>query len=642
MKYLFITGLFLFSLNSISQIIIDHTAVDLYEEIPQQYIDSIKKMWVTVPGESHSSGYRKGLQFLEDLDSTFQVNVLESGTPEEATNEYLRFSRATWGTSSRPDRWRYGYGEADWYTSKAAIEHTKAHLTYCDTTGFKLDAMGFGWCWDMTWQNGAGGEIDTVFQVRWAGSSEGGPQGSMRWGLDAEDSILTGNSVGMDDYINATMDYIQHCENSGYPTQIFFTTGPVDGGGNTGERGYQRYLKHEYIRQHVQNSNNLYLFDYADILTWGDDGTQNTTTWTDYGGNLQTFPFIHSDNMLDLDGTYEEDGDHIGERGALRIAKALWYMLARMAGWEGIVNEYITKINSPICQGDSILIGDDYIYENGTYYDTLEATDGLDSILIFSVTVNLNYEITIDTSINEGDSILIAETYQKEQGTYIDTLQTMQGCDSIVSYNLTIIYPCLPTIINIDTSINEGDSILIGQIYYTEPGVYIDTQKTVSGCDSIINIEIYACLQTLEYDPQDIVLCEGDSMLINGIYRKTEDSYTEIYTDKNGCDSVIIINLSFISCQDTTDTTENSIDNFNNNNVKVFPNPASDIVTIKHVKPCNKYDIIITSITGKTLYYKKDLFNITQEINISEFPGGVYLLKVINDKFIYTRKIFKQ
>ena len=30
-----------------------------------------------------------------------------------------------------------------------------------------------------------------------------------------------------------------------------------------------------------------------------------------------------------------EDGDHIGEVGALRLGKALWWLLARLAGWDG-------------------------------------------------------------------------------------------------------------------------------------------------------------------------------------------------------------------------------------------------------------------------------------------------------------------
>jgi hypothetical protein len=44
-----------------SPIIADHTVVDQYDDIPQEYIDKVKEMWLNVPGESHSSGYRKGL-----------------------------------------------------------------------------------------------------------------------------------------------------------------------------------------------------------------------------------------------------------------------------------------------------------------------------------------------------------------------------------------------------------------------------------------------------------------------------------------------------------------------------------------------------------------------------------------------------
>ena len=76
----------------------------------------------------------------------------------------------------------------------------------------------------------------------------------------------------MDTYLDATQQYVDHCQANGYPTKVFFTTGPVDGGGNTGENGYQRHLKHEHIRSYVQASTDLILFDYADILCWGDDG----------------------------------------------------------------------------------------------------------------------------------------------------------------------------------------------------------------------------------------------------------------------------------------------------------------------------------------------------------------------------------
>lgn len=315
-------------------IVADHTVVDQVTNVPQAYLDLVKRMWVTVPGESHSSGYRIGCQLLESADSRFPVNVTESGEPEPYTDQYLRLSRATWGDVGHDSGWRYGYGEEDWYTSALAVQRTQAHLGYCHDNGFVLSAMGFGWCWDTTWHNEPGGGIDPVHQVCWAGSSVGGPEGDLRWGLDAADQALTGNSVCMDTYLAATQAYVDLCQANGYPTRVFFTTGPVDGGGNTGERGYQRYLKHQHVRSYVQ-ANEGVLFDYADVLCWGNDGQQNTVTWTDHGGTAQTFPYIHSDNMLDLDGSYTEDGDHVGERGALRLAKALWWLLARLAGWDG-------------------------------------------------------------------------------------------------------------------------------------------------------------------------------------------------------------------------------------------------------------------------------------------------------------------
>ena len=321
--------------TSTSQIIADHTVVADFDKIPQQYIDEVKKMWVILAGESHSKGYRIGCQLLENSNPAFQVNIRESGTPEGYTDQYLRMSRATWGDLNNTNAWIYNYGEEDWFTSSLARSRTKDHLTYCNTNNLEIAAMGFGWCWDMTANNWPGGTVDPDYQVRWAGRTDGGPDGSLRWGLNNEDQALTGNSISMDSYLNATVEYINHCLTNTYPTKIFFTTGPVDGSGNVSENGYQRSIKHQYIRDFVLASPDRMLFDYADILCWSNAGDEKRISWTDFSGTPRTFQVIHDDNLLDLDGSYTEDGDHIGQRGALRLGKALWWMLARMAGWDG-------------------------------------------------------------------------------------------------------------------------------------------------------------------------------------------------------------------------------------------------------------------------------------------------------------------
>ena len=312
-----------------AQIIADHTVVDRYDDIPQQYIDEVKKMLVDIAGESHSLGYRIGMNLLELYDSKFQVTTYDGSVPG-VSSSYLRLGR------------HGAVGEAEFYTSSAAVNAYKSHITSQNTSGNPYSVIGFGWCWDMTWQNAPGGIIDPVHQVRWAGSSVGGPNGNLRWGLDAGDQTLTGNSVCMDTYLNAVEQYIQHCISNGYATKVIFTTGPVDDGYGVmagTENGFQREIKHDYIRNYVRGNSARILFDYADILCWNNSGVEYITNWND-GGTIRPHANIHPDNMKDYDGSWNmishtEDGDHIGEVGALRLAKAMWWMLARLAGWDG-------------------------------------------------------------------------------------------------------------------------------------------------------------------------------------------------------------------------------------------------------------------------------------------------------------------
>lgn len=315
----------LYKLNDVivrKQIIADHTIVADYVNIPQTYIDEVKKMRICIAGESHSMAYRTGLQLLEDIDSKFAVNITESGTPEEYTTSYLRSDRATWGDVSHSSNWYFSYGEEDWYTSETAISRTKAGIDYIEVNN-RACVFGFGWCWDMTWHNAVTGTKDSTYNCGWSGSSVNGPQGDLQWGLDADDYAITGNTVCMDTYLSATQEYVDYCNTNNYDTVVIFTTGPVDGSWES-EGGWQRHIKHEYIREYVSKDATRILFDYADILCYDNDGSLTTCSW-----NGNTYPYITEINEGD------EDVGHIGEAGALRLGKALWWLLARIAGWDG-------------------------------------------------------------------------------------------------------------------------------------------------------------------------------------------------------------------------------------------------------------------------------------------------------------------
>ena len=311
------------------QIVADHTVVDQYDDIPQQYIDAVKTMLVCMAGESHSMGYQNGQLLLEMLDPTYQVETYNSDPPPAYSDQYLRIGKP------------YMMGE-DGFFSPSGLDNIKQAVAYQNDTGNPFDVMGFVWCWDMTWENPPGGTMDPVYRVRWAGSSEGSPDGNKRWGLDRGDSILTGNRVNMDTYLEGVDALIRYCGDMHFPTQWVYTTGPVDGEEENGsEMGFQREIKHDYIRSFVAADASRILFDYADILCWNNDGEKNMAEWND-NGEIRPHAQIHPDNLMDYDEAFniidminDSDGDHIGEVGALRLAKAMWWMLARIAGWEG-------------------------------------------------------------------------------------------------------------------------------------------------------------------------------------------------------------------------------------------------------------------------------------------------------------------
>ncbi len=310
------------------QIIADHTVVDKYDKIPASYIAEVKKMMVSFPGESHSAAYRTGMSLLMGIDSKFAVSVSEGSTPEGATDLHLRVNQSVrelggwWGTGSGEAQWFTWYAYPD--AGKPAVkDRFKNHILYSYNNSLNLCAIGFGWCWDLT-RNGPSTNADLLYGVHWYGSTDGGPDADRSWGLDDADFAETGNRVSMDTYLGATEEYRLYAISIGAPTKVIFTTGPADLGG---ESGYQGHLKHERMRNYVTENAERILFDYADILCYNNAGVQSTTSW-----NGHSFPTLHSDNYGD--GSI----GHIGSAGAIRLAKAQWWMLARIAGWDGVTD----------------------------------------------------------------------------------------------------------------------------------------------------------------------------------------------------------------------------------------------------------------------------------------------------------------
>jgi hypothetical protein len=331
-KIMLIALLFNIYRMDFGQIIADHNSVDQFNNIPQHYIDEAKKMMVSFFGESHSQAYRTGMQLLEEADGRFTCNV---ATGESYTDQHVRveergyigedliFTWYSYPLGSRPDDWK-----VTWFKDQIKQYQDQNH---------PFSAVGYAWCNDLASSDNITAAADPEYGVHWYGRSAGGIDGNLAWGLDEDDYSLTGNRVNLATYLGAMEEIIAYCAENSPATKVVFTTGPVDipAGEWSGECGYQGHLKHEAIRNYVKENNSRILFDYADILCYDNDGTPTTQTW-----NGHTYPLITNANLGD------ESIGHIGAVGAIRLAKAQWWMLARIAGWDGIISSIpVTSIN---------------------------------------------------------------------------------------------------------------------------------------------------------------------------------------------------------------------------------------------------------------------------------------------------------
>ena len=67
--------------NPGTRIIADHTVVDRYDDIPEYYVEKVKKMLVWGAGMSHSLGYQHGLNLLEKFNPIYQVTTYLGDPP---------------------------------------------------------------------------------------------------------------------------------------------------------------------------------------------------------------------------------------------------------------------------------------------------------------------------------------------------------------------------------------------------------------------------------------------------------------------------------------------------------------------------------------------------------------------------------
>ena len=317
--------------------------------------------------------------------------------------------------------------------------------------------------------------------------------------------------------------------------------------------------------------------------------------------------------------SYTENGFNVSEAGTYTQT------LQTVNGCDSIVTLNLTinpvestTLSAAICEGTSYTENGFNVSEAGSYTQNLQTVNGCDSVVTLTLTVNPVANTNLTAAICEGTTYTENGFNASEAGTYTQNLQTINGCDSIVTLNLTI-----STVINNDitAAICEGSVYTENGFNASEAGTYTQTLQTVNGCDSIVTL-------TLTVNPTynitiDASINEGETYEENGFSESEAGTYVHTLQAVNGCDSVITLNLTVNSS--LNDVVANAIE------VSLYPNPANAYTTLKVEGLKEQTPVYLFDIQGRKL--KEYIMNIGQEtlqIDLGDLPKGVYTITIGN------------
>jgi hypothetical protein len=355
---------------------------------------------------------------------------------------------------------------------------------------------------------------------------------------------------------------------------------------------------------------------------------------------------------------------------------------------------YDTIVDS-ICMGNNYSFDSQTITASGSYNDTIVVANNCDTVrtLVLKVNPILTPTISVVTNVSlpvcKGETLVFSTNiahggslpqYQwKRNGinvgtglsTYSPSANLNNNGDTIICV-LTSNLGCIATPTALDTltlqlinnitysfidSICMGDSLFFGGVYYKAPGIYVDTVQSTLGCDSIVTLAV-----SIKSAPIVVANVNTDTILVGGTvnfntsgssvsnylwdfgdgFSSNLNSVTHTYNAigvykvilegnlHGGCFSYDTLTIVVIN---TTGITANDIFY---NNVSVYPNPVSDILT---VKADDSYELSFELISSDGEIVKQGQLKKSMQIDVSNFSKGIYYLTITSENKIKTEKV---
>ncbi|MBX2844720.1 MAG: hypothetical protein KTR13_00790, partial [Saprospiraceae bacterium] len=253
---------------------------------------------------------------------------------------------------------------------------------------------------------------------------------------------------------------------------------------------------------------------------------------------------ITAAEICDGDSYLLPDGQFVGDSGTYEV------VLTSVDGCDSVLTTELTvhpsffeEQDEVLCDGQTYTLPDGTSVSNsGTYLTNLLTTEGCDSIISTSLVFNPNFSFEFDVEICEGENFTLPDgSVVTDAGTYPILLSTQAGCDSLLTYNLTVNENYF---LEVEATICDDENFTLpdGSIV-TDPGVYTVSFLSERNCDSTIQT-------TLTVNPthlvvEDVIICDDDTYTLpDGQVVNGSGVYITNLISSLGCDSVVRTNLT--------------------------------------------------------------------------------------------------
>ena len=298
-----------------------------------------------------------------------------------------------------------------------------------------------------------------------------------------------------------------------------------------------------------------------------------------------------------------------------------------------------TGVDAQVACGDYEWIdGNIYTEANNTATFTLLSAAGCDSVVTLDLTITSLIETTDVQEACASFTWVDGNTYV-ESTTATFMLVSSNGCDSLVTLDLTIVTELQTT----DVQEACGEYTWTDGITYSESNNTANqTLESVGGCDSIVTLDL-----TILPLPDNTTFLSGSTIAVdafassytwvdcatgNVITGETSQTFTalesgeyQVIIEINGCENTS-------ECVYVEVETSGLLENESEFDAQLYPNPSNGIFTLS-IEGLNnpRIDISVTDVSGKVIYVQSLISNSSKLIvpmNISNVEEGVYFVRI--------------